>query len=54
MASDHPLVRLTQTTPDASGGTCLQRKVCCIRYNLDGLKKCGMACPIDASTFRHQ
>lgn len=54
MAAGHPLVRLTQTASDASGGTCLQRKVCCIRYKLDGLKKCGPACPINASTFCRQ
>lgn len=54
IAADHPLFRLTQTIPGVAGGACLQRKVCCIRYKLDGLKKCGTACPINASTFCRQ
>ncbi|WP_082571861.1 siderophore-iron reductase FhuF [Ensifer sp. Root142] len=51
MSAVHPLFRLTHMVPDAARGICLQRKVCCIRYKLDGLKKCGTACPINAPTF---
>lgn len=54
MTADHPLFRLTQAMPDGAGGTRLQRKVCCIRYKLDGLKKCGGACPIITQTVQSQ
>ncbi|MEI2301771.1 siderophore-iron reductase FhuF [Ensifer sp. MJa1] len=47
-AAAHPLCRPTLTVSDGAGAACLRRKVCCIRYKLDGLKKCGTACPIDA------
>jgi ferric iron reductase protein FhuF len=46
MASDHPLFQLSRQVPDAQGGQGLVRKVCCIRFKLDGLKKCGAACPV--------
>ena len=54
MTADHPLFRLTQRVPDGAGGTRLQRKVCCIRFKLDGLKKCGGACPIETPTLHRQ
>lgn len=46
MASDHPLFQLSRQTRDAQGGQGLARKICCIRFKLDGLKKCGAACPV--------
>lgn len=46
MASDHPFFQLSRQVSDAEGGPRLVRRVCCIRFKLDGLKKCGAACPI--------
>jgi ferric iron reductase protein FhuF len=46
MALDRPLFRLSRQIPNAEGGHGLVRKICCIRFKLDGLKKCGAACPV--------
>lgn len=46
MKLDHPVFRLTRTICDPSGDHCVVRKVCCIRYRMDGIKNCGVACPI--------
>ncbi|MCV9967231.1 siderophore-iron reductase FhuF [Pararhizobium sp. BT-229] len=46
MASDHPLFQLSRQIPGAQDEQGLVRKVCCIRFKLDGLKKCGAACPV--------
>ncbi len=46
MASEHPLFHLTRKIPDTQGGQALVRRVCCLRFKLDGLKKCGATCPV--------
>jgi len=46
MASDQQLFQLSRQIPNAEGGQGLVRKVCCIRFKLDGLKKCAAACPV--------
>jgi len=48
MESEHPLFRLTELQEDDGGESRLVRRVCCIRFKLDGLKKCGTACPMRA------
>jgi len=52
IASDHPLFYLTRKVSDAESEHRLMRKVCCIRFKLDGLKQCAAACPIARQACR--
>jgi ferric iron reductase protein FhuF len=46
LGRDHPLFRLTVLQNDEMGDLRPVRRVCCIRFKLACLKKCGAACPI--------
>lgn len=46
MVSEQPLFQFSRQIRDAQGGQGLVRNICCIRFKLDGLKKCGAACPV--------
>lgn len=46
LGEDHPLFRLTVMQNEFEGEPQPVRRVCCIRFKLAGLTKCGAACPI--------
>ncbi|MNL40179.1 hypothetical protein D3C87_1625100 [compost metagenome] len=46
LSADQPFGRMVRLVPQPDAQPVLQRRICCMRYRLDGLAKCKSACPI--------